>query len=438
MLQVGFRISVLLALFGAPALVGCKAADPPAEGPKTVRLKAAPAAPDAGQDQAAGKAGKAVGRSPGGQKKSKGADPLTGGQDLDPTQPGTSLAGIPIINVHEHIQSIDEADRLLKAMDQTGIARTVLVGSSWFTVTLNQKDGFTRVDWNNRQILNIARRHAKRFMAWPTLDPQDPQKLEKLKEYVSLGATGLKLYLGHGLHDQRPGATGYFFHTVAMDDPGMLPVYAYLQKMGLPIMFHVNPGPKAPGFADEFIDVMRAHPDLKVIVPHFMLSSIRSSRLRAFLDAFPTVYSDISFGHDDFLRAGLKRISRRPDKFRKLFADYPDRFTFGTDVVVTAAPQKDAEWIAVRVRAYLDMLTKTAYTTPILPGRTLRGLALDRAAVAKVLHENFERFIAMQPKGTETGPIDWKQLGVPDTPRPDGQMLPRDAWDAHNKKKGRR
>ncbi len=419
-------ISAALAL----AVVGCKKPDAPDAEPAAPAVEAK--GDETGKASDSAKSGDSVKSGKSGKKK---VDPLTGGQDLDPSKPGTSLEGIPIANVHEHIQSTREAERLLAAMDQTGIAKTVLMGSSWFTITLNQNDGFTRVDWNNRQILSLAKQHPERFLAWPTIDPTDPQKLEKLEEYVSLGATGLKLYLGHGLHDQRPGATGYFFHTVAMDDPGMLPVYAYLQAQGLPVMFHVNPGPTAPGFADEFIDVMRAFPDLKVIAPHFILSSIKSSRLRELLDAFPNVYSDISFGHDDFLSAGLKRISRSPKKFKKIFADYPDRFTFGTDVVVTAARQKDAEWIAIRVRAYLDMLSKEAYTTPVLPGKTLRGVALDREALEKVLYKNFERFMAMKPRGTQTGPIEWKALGIPDTPRPDGTMLPRDLWKKNKKKK---
>lgn len=387
------RISFLCAL---AMLFGCKSAD---------RTESRPEAP--AEEKA----------TPPGPEKAAGL-----------AKPGTPLDGIPIVNVHEHIQSTREAGRLLAAMDATGIQRTVLMGSSWFTVTLNQADGFTRVDWNNRQILHIAERHPTRFLAWPTIDPTDPDKLKALEEYVSLGATGLKLYVGHGLHDQRPGATGYFFHTVAMDDPGMLPVYAYCQRTGLPIMFHVNPGPTAPGFADEFIKVLRQFPDLKVIAPHFILSSIKSSRLRELLDAFPNLHSDVSFGHDDFLLAGLKRISRKPKKFKKIFADYPTRFMFGTDVVVTAAPQKSAEWIAERVRAYLDMLTKDSYTTPILPGKTLRGVALGREALERVLYKNFDAFMALKPSNTRTGPIEWKKLGIPDTPRQPGTMLPRDLW----------
>lgn len=389
------RISIVCAL---AMLFGCKA-DPPATGK----------APEEGV--------------PSGPAKPAGL-----------ANPGTPLDGIPIVNVHEHIQSAEEAGRLLAAMDATGIRRTVLMGSSWFTVTLNQNDGFTRVDWNNRQILDIVKQHPERFLAWPTIDPTDPDKLKRLEEYVALGASGLKLYLGHGLHDQRPGATGYFFHTVAMDDPGMLPVYAYCQRVGLPIMFHVNPGPTAPGFADEFITVMRQFPDLKVIAPHFILSSIKSSRLRELLDAFPNVYSDLSFGHDDFLLAGLKRIDRSPKKFKKILADYPTRFMFGTDVVVTAAPQKSAEWIAERVRAYLDMLRAESYTTPVLPGTTLKGLGLGREALEQVLYKNFDAFMALKPSNTQTGPIEWKKLGVPQTPRQPGTQLPRDLWKKNKKK----
>jgi len=399
MLRKTLCSSVWLPLAAALTLVACTKADPPAPAAE------APATPPAAGEEA------------------PAADTAP-----DPPHSGTVLEGIPIVNVHEHIQSTREAGRLLAAMDQTGIERTILMGSSWFTVTLNQGDGFTRVDWNNRQVLHIAKRHPKRFLAWPTIDPADPQKLDALKEYVSLGASGLKLYLGHGLHDLRPGATGYFFHTVAMDDPGMLPVYAYCQEIGLPIMFHVNPGPTAPGFADEFIDVLRAYPDMKVIAPHFILSSIKSSRLRELLDAFPNVYSDLSFGHDDFLGAGLKRISRKPKKFQKILADYPTRFMFGTDVVVTAAAQKNADWIAIRVRAYLDMLSKAEYTTEVVPGKTLKGLALGREALERVLFKNFDALVASKPSNTQTGPIEWKKLGIPDTPRPDGTSLPRDLW----------
>jgi predicted TIM-barrel fold metal-dependent hydrolase len=327
-----------------------------------------------------------------------------------------SSAGIPIINVHEHIQSVDEAPRLLAVMDALGVQKTVLVGSSWFTITLNPAVGFTRHDWNNTQLLHIVRQYPGRFEAWPTLNPEDADSLQKLQEAVAAGATGLKLYLGHGYKVQSTGE--YLFHVMPMDDPRIAPIYAYCEANGLPISYHVNPGPTTPGFAEEFVAVLQAYPDLKIICPHFMLSSINDTRLRELLDTFPNLYSDISFGHDEFLVAGLKRISKRAEKFREILTTYPDRFMFGTDLVVTNAPFKDEAWMTARFQAYLDMLSKDRYTTPVVPDEELRGLALPRALLERVLHRNYEDFMANRPQGTVlTREIDWSRMGAARTRR---------------------
>ncbi len=336
---------------------------------------------------------------------------------------GAVLAQPGIVNVHEHIQSLEEADRLLAAMDRHGIAKTVLMGSSWVTITLNQKVGFTRWAWNNEQLLDIVDHHPERFEAWVTIDPTAPDILEKLQRWVADGATGLKLYSGHGMRDKRPDHGPYFFHQVALDHPDMLPVYAYAERTGLPICFHVNPGPTTPGFAEEFATVLTLFPDLKVIAPHFMLSSIRATRLKAFLRAFPNLHSDISFGHDSFMVPGLKRISRSPGKFRKIFRAFPDRFMFGTDVVMTRASSKSVDFLSVRIQAYLDMLTKSHYQTPLVPG-VLRGLALKPEEVERVLFRNYEAFVNSRPRDTKVGAVDWTKVGVPLTLRDVGTFVP--------------
>ncbi len=337
---------------------------------------------------------------------------------------GAAWAEPQTINVHEHIQSLAQADTLLAAMDENGIAKTVLMGSSSVTITLSQQWGFARWEHNNEQILDIVDRHPDRFEAWVTLDPMDPDKLEKLEKWVAAGATGLKLYSGQGVRDQRPNHGPYFFHEVALDHPDMLPVYAYAEETGLPICFHVNPGPTAPGFAEEFATVLTLFPDLKVNAPHFMLSSIRASRLKTFLRAFPNLHTDISFGQDKFLVPGLKRISRSPARFQKLIRAFPDRFMWGTDVVVTGASAKDPKFITVRVQAYFDMLSKDWYTTPLIPDVRLRGLALAPEEVERILWRNYEAFVAKRPRGTRTGQVDWTAVGVPLTLRDLGTFVP--------------
>ncbi|GMV95028.1 MAG: hypothetical protein AMXMBFR82_48060 [Candidatus Hydrogenedentota bacterium] len=321
------------------------------------------------------------------------------------------IASAQTINTHEHIQSEAEAPKLLAVMDDLGIERTVLVGSSWFTITLNEDVGFTRYDENNEALLRIVERWPGRFEAWPTVTPEDPDMLSKFQSLVERGATGLKLYLGHGYRTKRTGA--YFFHTRPLDDPAMLPLYAFCEERFIPVCFHVNPGPKTPGFAKEFIAVLKQFPDLKVICPHFMLSSIKDSRLREFLDTFPNLYTDISFGHDDYLKAGLQRVSRDPDKFRALFADYPDRFLFGTDCVITAYAEKDEAWIRARYQSYLDLLGKATYHSPVLPGQTLNGLNLPPDLLNRILRENYLAFQAKKPTGADIArPIDWDRMGL--------------------------
>ncbi len=326
-----------------------------------------------------------------------------------------------IINTHEHMENEACVKDWLKVMEDTGMAKTVLVGSSWFTITMNEKFGFTRYDENNENLMGIAAKWPEQFEAWPTVNPLDPDKLTKVQDLHKRGARGFKLYTGHGY--QRRDNGDYMFHPIAMDDPQMNPLYAYWQENHIPICMHVNPFQQ--GFAQELISVLTAFPDMKVIAPHFILSSIMDTRMREFLDTFPNLYSDISFGHDDFLTAGIKRISKEVEKFKQVFVDYPDRFIFGSDLVITEYEAKTPEWCDIRIQAYYDMLTKATYTTSIVPGMTLRGLELRGPVLDRILYQNYEEIVAAKPKGTKIlRQIDWNRMGVDPMERQPGQAFP--------------
>ena len=338
-----------------------------------------------------------------------------------PAEDATTYQPTRIIDVHEHIKALKNAAALLAAMDDVRIEKTLLMGSSIFTLTLNEDLGFTRYDENNEELLRISQQYPGRFEAWPTMDARDPHKLEKFKDYVKRGATGLKLYLGHGLITRKTGQ--YMFHPAAMDDPGMLPVYAYCAENFIPICLHVNPSPKTtPGFAEEFVAVLEQFPDLKLVCPHFMLSSIADNRLRELLQTFPNLYTDISFGNDKFLIDGLKRISRSPKKFRDIFAKYPSRFMYGADLVVTDEAVKTRKWIRGRFQAYIDMLTKEKYTTPVIPGEELNGCRLPPQIADRILYQNYLDFAASKPTGTVLKKkVDWGRMGFEPVTRKPGE-----------------
>jgi predicted TIM-barrel fold metal-dependent hydrolase len=332
-----------------------------------------------------------------------------------------------IIDVHEHIRSIEDAPKMMSAMDAVGIGKTCLMGSSLFTLTLNPSVGFTHYDENNDELLKIKEQYPGRFEAWPTMDPKDPQKLEKFQALVQRGAQGLKLYVGHGYTIKKTNK--FMFHTVAIDDPQMLPVYRYCQENFIPIVVHVQLDRKlGPGFLEELVAVLMEFPSLKVVCPHFMLSSKSPKRLREMLDTFPNLYSDISFGHDDFLLSAIDRISQKPDPLREVFEDYPNRFMFSTDLVVTNEPVKTEEWIQQRFQVYVDFMTKSTYTTPLRPGQTLQGLNLPPQILDRVFYKNYEDFMALKPKTKEANKsLDWGKIGGAPLNRKPGQMFPPSA-----------
>ncbi len=340
-----------------------------------------------------------------------------------------------IIDCHEHIQSIKQTEKTIAVMDRIGIGKVVLVGSPWFTITMNEKYGFTRYDWNNNQLLKIVEKYKGRFEAWPTINPLDNDKLDKLKNYIKKGATGLKLYTGHGFPSAlQPGT--YLFHPIALDDPTMLPIYEFCEENFIPICFHVNPGPTKPGFAQELIAVLDAFPDMKLNVPHLMLSSIMTSRLRTFLETYPNLWTDTSFGFEDYQVAGLKRFSKNVKKYQDLFRDHPDRIMFATDNVITSARFKTANWLSEHMQCYVDMLTLDEYTCSFIKNRQgkrvkLNGLELPEEILEKVFYKNYEDFISRKPIGTVIErEVDWSKMNVKKLDRKPGQAFPPPTLEA--------
>lgn len=266
-------------------------------------------------------------------------------------------------------------------MKRNDVVRTVILGSPEATL-FSGRQGFYGEDKNNLEVLKIASTYPDHFIAFPTINPHDPEKLEKLKGYLRRGAKGLKLYSGHTVLHDRP-----------LDDPTMLPVYEFCEKNQIPVLIHVNAG----YYQSEFESVLQKFPKLEVICPHFCLSTIKWDRFEYLMDHYPHLYTDISFGHINLLREALVRISRNREKYRDLVLKYQDRIFFGTDMVVTSAPDKTADWLSRITRAYRDLLEKESYSFFAIEGFTLRGLHLERGVLEKIYRKNFERFLKTKP-----------------------------------------
>lgn len=285
---------------------------------------------------------------------------------------------LPILDAHVHIQSRQEAPLLLGTMDRLGIEKTILLASPAATFD-PRAEGFRNYEANNREVLEIARQYPGRFLSFVTLDPRDPGKLEKFRRDLDAGARGLKLYSGHQI-----------FHELALNDPGMEEVYAFCESQKIPVMFHVNAG----FFEQEFQQVLRKFPRMKVVCPHFCLSTIATDRFERLMENHPNLYTDLSFGPRKNLEAALDRFSRNPGKYRRLILRYQDRILFGTDAVVTSQSGRGGEWFFELGSTYRSLLEEKDYGDIRYARGRRRGLHLPAQVIRKIYHSNLYQFIA--------------------------------------------
>ena len=291
-----------------------------------------------------------------------------------------------IINTHEHLMDRPPAlARLEETNRRVGIVSTALVASSRFTFYLD-KSGFVDHHDNNEFLCRLAREHPGRYYAFVTFDPEEDDIVGQLEAYMRRGATGVKLYTGHGAEtgDGRP------FHVCPLDDRKLLPLYDYCQAHRIPICLHIN----MRKFAAEARRVFQRYPDLPIIVPHCALWSGKLSKLDKLLTDYPALLTDLSFGWWYTVEA-FRRFDASPAAYREFIIKHQDRFLFGTDVVITAAKTKSAAALTDFFLSYRCVLELEEFDFRDRKGERyrFRGLALPEEVVRKIYRGNFEKLL---------------------------------------------
>ena len=326
------------------------------------------------------------------------AEAVTG--PLPPSSAGLApshadLRDLEVINGHDHLWREDHLKKYLDAAEKLGVTKTLFVASSEFTLKGDQFSAADGNEENSQEILRVAKLYPEKIIPFVTFHPANEDKVEKLKAYLAEGAKGVKLYTGHGSFHDRP---------LLSDD--MREFYAFCEAERVPLCWHVNMG----RYPDEFRQVLKAYPRLKIIVPHFGVGFYAPGGktmqdMAALLDEYPTLYVDSSFGTREILVSGLERVSGAVPIFRDFYERYQDRIIFGTDMVVTGNREKTPAWIASVLRACRDMHEKETYqfwmaadgapyaTNRGNPYGVFRGLNLPDEILRKIYGENLLRFL---------------------------------------------
>ena len=242
---------------------------------------------------------------------------------------------------------------------------------------------------------------------------------EQLGILQAVGADGIKLLASKPTERKR-------LHT-PVDGPYFAEFFAACEKQDVPLLWHVadpeefwepeklpawaqeqgwgydNSYPTKLSLYNEAENVLRRHPALRVVFPHFYFLSAELDEAEAFLEQFPNAHLDLAPGIELYYN-----LSFSWEKSQDFFCRYSDRILFGTDILsshTTSEVQKRAGIV------YRFLTGKEIFRVPegadFLLGPpsdgSIQGLDLPQEAVDNITHNNFLRIFGPHPHPIHTG-----------------------------------
>lgn len=202
--------------------------------------------------------------------------------------------------------------------------------------------------------------------------------------------------------------------------------WTLLEEKQIPVYMHVNDpvefwdeskvsafAKKAGWFYDEsyvnnedqyrqILAVLKKHPGLKILFPHFFFLSKELERLSSILDRYQNVYIDITPGIELYYN-----LSAQQPKAIDFFEKYQDRICFGTDIgaraVIAEEPKKlsleESESRIKLISGFLEtkgdyILKPDGYYVAGDKEMLMHGLGLSKGILEKIYEGNFKKFIS--------------------------------------------
>jgi hypothetical protein len=321
----------------------------------------------------------------------------------------------PVIDAHNHLAEPfgggwdkKPVQQLVDQLDEAGVKHYVDLDGGWGEDILI------------RHLDTVKARAPERFSVfgginwskWAELGDAFPNwQAERLLVQKNLGASGLKVWKGYGLH-----VKDHLGHLVSVDDHRLDPIWQACAELDLPIVIHIadpvaffdpidetnerweeigmHPdwaftSPPFPAFIkimESFARLVERHPKTTFIGAHVGCYSENLGWVTALLDRCPNFYVDIA--------ARIGELGRQPYTTRRFFLKYSDRILFGLDL----GPDVPSYRINYRFLETDDEYFN--YNTGPIPlqGRWhIHGMYLPDGVLKNVYFQNAERLILKKP-----------------------------------------
>jgi len=334
-------------------------------------------------------------------------------------------AAFPAIDAHNHLWGDWQVEKVVRTMDETGIAgycdltsnvHIEFSGGGYVIKPGNISDFFT----------NCVSRYPDRFYGFtlasfahpanePLFDNAD-EFVEKciriLNEHVNAGVKGLKVLKELGLFYRDSKG-----QLINVDDIRLAPIWDEAARLKIPVLIHqadpsgffepVSPenehyesvlkypswsfaDPRFPRKADLLRrrdNLIKRHHETVFILPHVANHAENLQYVSSLLDENPNVYIDFS--------ARLDELGRQPYSTRKLFLRHQDRIIFGTDMPANTESSADMYRCYFR---FLETFDESFYV-PDYDGTFNRtrwpvcGIGLPADVLEKIYYRNILKII---------------------------------------------
>ncbi len=246
-------------------------------------------------------------------------------------RPGEALGLERAIERFADILSDPKGEKLIRAMDEAGVDRAVLLPLDYYLAFGRSATG---VEELNEFYAKMAASHPGRLIAFAGVDPRRGKEAIELLErgVVRWGMRGLKIHPAVGLY---------------INDERAYPLYERCQELGLPVLFHTGVSGALPlksryGQPIYMDDVAVDFPELKLIAAH-MGGRAWWQELLALASVRPNIYLDIS--------GWQRELVLRPLEFYRtlrLVMDSAarDRVLFGSDWPVLKVVLSEKDWVS--------------------------------------------------------------------------------------------
>jgi predicted TIM-barrel fold metal-dependent hydrolase len=324
--------------------------------------------------------------------------------------------GMTLIDAHTHMYHAGDVENIARSLacDQSRLDAVNLLSMTQYDEPYMAQ---------NVMVLLAKARYPERCFAFgglhhclPGANAGDKDLARQARVLMEAGCDGIKMLEGKPTARKRIG--------FRLNDPVFDGFYDFMQSQGRPILSHScdpticwdqqkcpeafrkcgyyyadDPFLAEKQIRDEVSSVLKKFPRLKMILAHFYLISGDIDAARRFLGEHPSALVDLTPGGEMYVD-----FAKDPALWREFFTAYQDRIVLGTDNSYPDQeilyPNLDGKIVDHTKGRKLNLILKflaTDETDTLFEDDDIRGLALERAAVEKIVGGNFQRVVGKTP-----------------------------------------